>query len=53
MVGRGLEGLSMKLNNLDLYCRSYGDEKNSFHLRAVWAIQKTSSNIFLGNKRKL
>jgi hypothetical protein len=32
---------------LDLYCRSYGDQKNSFHLRAVWAAQKTSSNIFL------
>jgi hypothetical protein len=32
---------------LDLYCRSYDDQKNSFHLRAVRVAQKTSSNIFL------
>jgi hypothetical protein len=38
---------------LDFYCRNYGDQRNSFHLRAVRAAQKTSSNIFLGNKRKL
>jgi hypothetical protein len=38
---------------LDLYCRSYGDQRNSFHLRTVRAAQKTSSNIFLENKRKL
>jgi hypothetical protein len=49
MVGRELEGLFVKLKtqDLDLYCRSYGDQKNSFHLKAVWAVQKTSSNIFL------
>jgi hypothetical protein len=35
------------MQDLDLYCRSYGDQKNSFHLRVVWAIQKTSSNNFL------
>jgi hypothetical protein len=39
---------------LDLYCRNYGDQKNSFHVRAVWAAQKTPSNIFpKKNKRKL
>jgi hypothetical protein len=38
---------------LDPYYRSYGDQRNSFHLRAVWAAQKTSSNIFLKNKNKL
>jgi hypothetical protein len=33
---------------------SYGDQrKGSFHLRAVWAAQKTSSNIILKNKIKL
>jgi hypothetical protein len=53
MVGRELEGLSLKLKNLDLYCRSYGDQKNSFHLRAIRVVQKTSSYIFLKNKRKL
>jgi hypothetical protein len=39
--------------DLDLYCRSYGDKRNSFHLRAVRAAQKTPSNIFKKNKRKL
>jgi hypothetical protein len=55
MVGRKLEGLSVKLKNarLDLYCRSYGDQKSSFHLKAVRAAQKTSLNNFLKNKRKL
>jgi hypothetical protein len=55
MVGRELEGLSVKLNNSRFgpYCRSYGDQRNSFHLRAVWVAQKTSLNIFLKNKRKL
>jgi hypothetical protein len=55
MVGRELEGLFVKLKNarLDLYCRSYGDHRNSFHLRAVRAAQKTSSNILKINKRKL
>jgi hypothetical protein len=38
------------MQDLDLYCRSYGDHRNSFHLRAGWAAQKTSSNIFLRNK---
>jgi hypothetical protein len=33
--------------DLDLYCRSYGDQRNSIHLREVWAILKTSSYIFL------
>jgi hypothetical protein len=32
---------------LDLYCRSYGDQKNSFHMRAVRVVQKTSSNNIL------
>jgi hypothetical protein len=36
---------------LDLYCRSYGDQRNSFHLRAGRAIHKTSSNILLENKK--
>jgi hypothetical protein len=54
MVGRELEGLSMKLKNARFgHCRSYGDQKNSFHLRAIRAAQKTSSNIFLKHKRKL
>jgi hypothetical protein len=55
MVSRDLEGLSVKLKNarLDLYCRSYGDQRNFFHLRVVWAVQKTSSNIFLKKKKKL
>jgi hypothetical protein len=30
---------------LDLHCRSYGDQRNSFHLRAVQAAQKTSSKL--------
>jgi hypothetical protein len=34
------------MQDLDLYCRRYGEQKNSFHLRAVRAVQKTSSNIF-------
>jgi hypothetical protein len=41
------------MQDLDLYCRSYGDQRNYFHLRAMQAAQKTSSNIFLINKRKL
>jgi hypothetical protein len=56
MVSRELEGLSVKLKNArfgPLYCRSYGDQRNSFHLRAMWAAQKNSSNIFLKNKIKL
>jgi hypothetical protein len=41
------------MQDLDLYCRSYGDQRNSFHLMRVGqAIQETSSNIFLENKRK-
>jgi hypothetical protein len=36
---------------LDLYCRSYGDQRN-FHLKARRAIQKTSSIIFLENLLK-
>jgi hypothetical protein len=39
------------MQDLDLYCRSYGDQRNSFYLRAVQAEQKTSSNIFLKNKK--
>jgi hypothetical protein len=35
------------MQDLDLYCRSYGDQNNSFHLKAVRAAQKTSSNHFL------
>jgi hypothetical protein len=43
MVSRELEGLLAKLKNtrLDLYCRSYGDQRNSFQLRAMRAAQKT------------
>jgi hypothetical protein len=32
---------------LDLYCKSFGDERNSFHLKIGRAAPKTSSNIFL------
>jgi hypothetical protein len=39
--------------DLILYCSSYGDERNSFHLMAGRTTQKTSSNVFLENKRKL
>jgi hypothetical protein len=39
--------------DLDLYCRSYGDQRNSFHLRAGQATQKNSSNICLENLKKL
>jgi hypothetical protein len=39
------------MQDLDLYCRSYGDQRNSFHLKAMRATQKTSSNIFLENKK--
>jgi hypothetical protein len=37
MVSRELEGLSMsyRMQDLDLYCRRYGDQRNSFHLRAM------------------
>jgi hypothetical protein len=42
-----------RTQDLDLYCRSYGAQRNSFHLRARRATQKTSLNIFLENKRKL
>jgi hypothetical protein len=41
------------MQDLDLYCRSYGDQRNSFHLRVGRATQKTSSNIFLENKNKI
>jgi hypothetical protein len=41
------------MQDLDLYCRSYGDQRNSFHLKAMWATQKTSSIVFLEKKRKL
>jgi hypothetical protein len=51
MVGRELEGLSLKLKNARF--GPYGNQKNSFHLRAVHATQKTSSDNFLKNKRKL
>jgi hypothetical protein len=39
--------------DLDLYYRSYGVQRNSFHLRAIRAAQKTSSNIFLREKNFL
>jgi hypothetical protein len=39
------------MQDLDLYFRSYGDQRNSFHLRGVRGAQKTSSNIFLKNKK--
>ena len=53
MVSRELERLSVKLKNARFgpYYRSYGDQRNSFHLRVGQATQKTSSNIFL-KKRK-
>jgi hypothetical protein len=41
------------MQDLDLYFRRYGDQKNSFYLRVGQAIQKTSPNIFLENIRKL
>jgi hypothetical protein len=34
------------MQDLDLYCRSYEDQRNSFHLRAMQVAQKSSSNIF-------
>jgi hypothetical protein len=39
------------MQDLDLYWRRYSDQKNTFYLRAVRATQKTSSNIFLKNKK--
>jgi hypothetical protein len=47
MVSSELEELSvsLRMQDLDLYCRSDGDQKDSFHLRVVHAAQKTSSNI--------
>jgi hypothetical protein len=51
MVSRELEGLSGKLKNARFGPRSYGDQRNSFHLRVVRAAKKPSSNIFLENKR--
>jgi hypothetical protein len=39
--------------DLDLYYRSYGDKRNSFHLMAMRATQKTSSNIFLKKLKKI
>jgi hypothetical protein len=45
--------ISHSMQDLDLYCRSYGNEKDSFHLRTGRAVQKSSSNIFLENKREL
>ena len=38
---------------LNLYYRSYGDQRNSFHLRTMQVVQKTSLNIFLLKKRKM
>jgi hypothetical protein len=38
---------------LDIYCRSYGDQRNSFHLRAWQATSKTSLIKFSENKREL
>jgi hypothetical protein len=37
MVSRELEGLSGKLKNARFGPRSYGDQRNSFHLRVVRA----------------
>jgi hypothetical protein len=37
---------------LDLYYRSYGNQRNSFHLRTMQVAQKTSLNIFLLKKEK-
>jgi hypothetical protein len=33
------------------YCRSYGDKKEFFSFEAIWVAQKTTSNIFLKNKK--
>jgi hypothetical protein len=41
------------MQDLDLYCRSYGDQNNSFHLKAMRAAQKNKSNIFLKIKIKI
>jgi hypothetical protein len=38
---------------LNLYYRSYGDQRNSFHLRTMQVAQKTSLNIFLLKKREM
>jgi hypothetical protein len=38
---------------LDLYCRSYGDQRNSFHLGAIQVAQKTTLNISLLKKREM
>jgi hypothetical protein len=38
------------MQDLDLYCRSYGDQRNSFHLRAGRATQKDFFKYFLENK---
>jgi hypothetical protein len=56
MLVRELKGLSMKLKNTRLGTFIVGVmviRRILFHLRAVWAAQKTSSNIFLQIKRKL
>jgi hypothetical protein len=54
MVSRELKGLSMKLKNARFgpLFRSYGDQRNYFHLKAMRAAQKTSSNIFLKKIKK-
>ena len=44
--------ISHYMQYLELHCRSYGDQRNSFHLRVGWAIKRISSNIFLENKKK-
>jgi hypothetical protein len=53
MVSRELEGLYVRLKNarLNHHIRSYGNQRNSFYLRAEKAAQKTSSNIFQDNKK--
>jgi hypothetical protein len=38
---------SYRTQDLDIYCRGYGEQNNLFHLRAISATQNTSSNIFL------
>jgi hypothetical protein len=41
------------MQDLNHHCRNYGDQKNSFYLKAGKATQLSSSNIFQDNKKKL
>jgi hypothetical protein len=41
------------MQDLDLYCRTYGDQRNSFHLRAVQAAQKNFFKYFSKKEKKI